>query len=67
MYYPMKQVTNVKQEAYHVLAKLPDTATWDDLMHEIYVRQAIEAGLEDSEADRTIDVREVRAKFGLSR
>ena len=35
----MKQVTNVKQEAYHVLAKLPDTATWDYLMHEIYVRQ----------------------------
>ena len=63
----MKQVTNVKQEEYHVLAKLPDTATWDDLMHEIYVRQAIEAGLEDSQADRTIDVREVRARFGLSR
>ena len=36
-------------------------------MYKIYVRQAIEAGLEDSEAGRTIDVKEVRAKFGLSK
>lgn len=61
------QTTNVKQEAYQLLKKLPENATWDDLMYEIYVRQAIEAGLEDSKAGRTIDVRELRAKFGLSK
>ena len=61
------QTTNVKQEAYRLLEKLPDNATWDDLMYEIYVRQAIEAGLEDSKAGRTIDVKDVRAKFGLSK
>lgn len=59
--------TNIKQEAHHLLEKLPKNATWDDLMYEIYVRQAIEAGLEDSNAGRTIDVRDVRAKFGLSK
>jgi predicted transcriptional regulator len=46
---------------------LPETATWDDLMYEIYVRQAIEAGLSDSQAGRTFEVNEVRAKFGLSK
>ncbi len=61
------QVTNVKQEAYHLVENLSENATWDDLMYEIYVRQAIEAGLEDSKAGRTIDIREVRAKFGLSK
>lgn len=61
------QATNVKEEAYHLLEKLPENATWDDLMYKIYVRQAIEAGLEDSKAGRTIDVRDVRAKFGLSK
>lgn len=61
------QNVNIKQEAYHLLEKLPDGATWDDLMYEIYVRQAIEDGLEDSKADRIIDVKEVRAKFGLSK
>lgn len=59
------QTPNVKQEVYHLLEKLPENATWDDLMYKIYVRQSIEAGLEDSKAGRTIDVKEVRAKFGL--
>lgn len=61
------QATNVKEQTQHLLKKLPDDATWDDLMYEIYVRQAIEAGLEDSKAGRTTDVKEVRAKFGLSK
>ena len=60
------QINNIKKEAYHLLEKLPDNATWDDLMYEIYVRQTIEAGIEDSKANRTIDVKEVRAKFGLT-
>jgi predicted transcriptional regulator len=58
--------TNIKQEAHRLIEQLPETATWDDLMYEIYVRQAIEAGLADSEAGRTLDVKEVRAKFGLA-
>ena len=57
--------TKVKEEATRLIQDLPDNATWDDLMQKIYIRQAIEAGLEDSEAGRTIDVKEVRKKFGL--
>ncbi len=59
--------TNIKEEAYKLIGQLSENATWDDLMYEIYVRQAIEAGLEDSDAGRTKDVKEVRAKFGLSK
>ncbi len=59
--------TSIKQEAHRLVEGLPENATWDDLMHQIYVRQAIEAGLADSEAGRTVDVQEVRARFGLSR
>jgi predicted transcriptional regulator len=44
---------------------MPPKATWDDLMREIYVREAIERGLADSNAGRTKDVKEVRAKYGL--
>ncbi len=58
-------MVNVKEEAKRLIEKLPEGITWDDLMREIYVRQAIEAGLADSEAGRVMDVREVRAKFGL--
>ena len=35
-------------------------------MCEIYVRQAVEAGLADSKAGRATDVLLVRQKFGLS-
>jgi len=63
----MVKSTNIKEKARHLLENLPKNATWDDLMYEIYVRQAIEAGLEDSKAGRTTDVKEVRAKFGLSK
>ena len=56
---------NVKEEAQRLIERLPETITWDDLMHEIYVRQAIEAGLADSEAGRVTDVEQVRENFGL--
>ena len=58
--------TNIKEEAKRLLEKLPDNFTWDDLMHEIYVRQSIEAGLVDSEAGKVVEVSEVRKQFGLS-
>ena len=54
-----------KDEAHRLIDQLPSNATWDDLMHQIYVRKVIERGLEDSQAGRTRDVKEVRAKFGL--
>jgi len=59
------QNNNIKQQALNLLEKLPENATWEDLMYEIYVRQTIEAGIEDSKAGRTINVKEVRSKFGL--
>ena len=57
--------TNIKDEARRLVEKLPENSTWDDLMHEIYVRQAIEAGRADSRAGRTTDVEQLRSRFGL--
>ncbi|MCK5132607.1 MAG: hypothetical protein KAR40_10715 [Candidatus Sabulitectum sp.] len=57
--------TTVKTEAFKMIDQLPDTATWQDLMHRIYVRLAIESGLSDSEAEKTVSVSEIRAKYGL--
>ncbi|BCU13539.1 MULTISPECIES: hypothetical protein [Microcystis] len=59
------EIKNIKQKARNLIDKLPDNSTWDDLMYEIYVRQAIEAGLADSEAEKVISVAEVRTKFKL--
>jgi hypothetical protein len=56
---------NIKDEAHKLVDRLPAGATWEDLMHEIYVREAIEKGLSQSLKNETMDVREVRAKYGL--
>jgi hypothetical protein len=57
---------DIREEAKRLVEKLPSNSTWDDLMHEIYVRQAIESGLEDSRQGRVTDVSTVRQRFGLS-
>lgn len=54
-----------KDEAHRLIDQLPANATWDDLMHEIYIREAIEQGLKDSKTGRTKDVAEIRKKYGL--
>lgn len=56
---------SIKEEARRLVDRLPENSTWEDLMHEIYVHQAIEAGLADSKAGRTTDVEQVRSSFGL--
>ncbi len=60
------EAVKVKDEARRLIERLPEDATWDDLMHEIYVRQAIEAGLEDSREGRVSDIEAVRERLGLS-
>jgi predicted transcriptional regulator len=59
------ELEGIKKEAHLLLENLPDSATWEDLMYRVYVREAIEAGLKDSEEGRTEDVNEVRKRFGL--
>jgi predicted transcriptional regulator len=61
------QTSNIREEAQDLLRDIPDDATWDDVMYRIYVRQAIEAGIRDSDAGRTIDVEQVRTRFGLEK
>ena len=54
------------KSALHLLADtLPDNATWDDVMYRVCVRQAVDAGLQDSAEGRLVDVAEVRRQFGL--
>ena len=54
-----------KEEAHKLVDQLPENASWDDLMQEIYVRETIERGLKDSKAGRTKEVKEIRNKYGL--
>jgi hypothetical protein len=35
----------VKEEAKRLIDELPDSATWDDVMYAVYVRDTFERGL----------------------
>ena len=58
-------MASIREKARRLIEDLPDNATWEDLMREIYVYKAIEAGVADSDEGRTIPVEEVRKRFGL--
>jgi DNA-binding transcriptional regulator YiaG len=55
-----------KEEAHKIIDQLPPDATWDDLMYKIYMRVALEKGLNDSYLGKTKDVKEIRKKYNLS-
>ena len=55
----------IKDEARKIIDRMPANATWEDLMHEIYVRETIERGLAESDAGQTMSVKEIRAEYGL--
>ncbi len=54
-----------KETAHRLVDELPSTATWDDLMRSIYVRQAIDKGLDDRANGRVKEVREIRTLYKL--
>ncbi len=53
----------VKEEAKKLIESLPDDATWDDLMYQIYVRTKIEEGLAADEAGDVVPQEEVEKRF----
>jgi hypothetical protein len=61
----MPETESIKAEARRLVEHLPEDATWDDLLYQVYVRQSIEAGLKDCREGRTIPVSEVRRRLGL--
>ena len=54
---------SVKEMARVLIERLPDTATFDDLMYELYVRQKIEAGLKAVNEGRTLSHDEARKRL----
>lgn len=51
----MAAAPDVRPDAKRLVDQLPPSASWDDLAHEIYLRQPIEQGVADADAGRTVD------------
>ncbi len=56
----------VKEEAKKLIDKLPEQATWDDIMYEFYVKKKLAVALKAAEEGHVVSHEEVRKKL-LSR
>ncbi|MFH1264840.1 MAG: hypothetical protein ABIK89_03890 [Planctomycetota bacterium] len=52
-----------KEEAIKLLDRIPDNATWDDIMYQFYVRKKVESAIESVEAGDVLSHEEVKRKF----
>jgi len=56
-------MATTKKQALEMIKKLPERATWDDIMYEIYVRKKIEAGIKAGDEGRVVPHEEVKKRF----
>lgn len=54
---------NAKESAQHIINQLPEQASWNDIMYELYVKQKIEAGIKAADEGRTIPHEQVKARI----
>ncbi|MBM2836502.1 MAG: hypothetical protein HW409_691 [candidate division NC10 bacterium] len=54
---------SAKKQAIDMIRKLPDKATWDDIMYEIYVRRKITGGIEAADEGKVVSHEEVKKRF----
>jgi hypothetical protein len=53
----------MKKAALQVIESLPDNATWDDLMYELYARQKIGAGIQAADEGLVIAHKDVKKRL----
>ena len=51
--------SNTKQEALKLIERLPDDASLEDIMYELYFRQRVDRGLRELEESETVPHDEV--------
>lgn len=60
------QQPSIKVAASLIVRDLPESASWEDLMYQIFVRQKIDRGLADLQAGRKHEHKAIRQEFGLA-
>jgi hypothetical protein len=50
----MESTSSTKQVALELIQRLPDDVTLEDIMYELYFRQAIDQGLKEAEEGKVV-------------
>ncbi len=53
----------IKTEAKKIINRLPENATWDDLLHELYIMKKIELALDAVSQGKTISHEEAKKRL----
>lgn len=53
----------VKEEAKRLIDSMPEQATWDDIMYELYVKTKLTVALKAAEEGRVTPHEEVKKRF----
>ena len=53
----------IKNEAKKLIDKLPDEASWDDIMYEFYVKKKLSLALQAAEAGEVVSHEEAKKRL----
>ncbi len=56
-------MSGVKEEALKLIDGLPEEASWDDVIYQMYVRKKIAKGIEAADEGRVVAHDEVKRQF----
>jgi len=55
--------TTVREQARIIIDSLPESAGWEDVMYELYVREKIDRSLQAEQAGQIIDHETIKNKY----
>jgi hypothetical protein len=53
----------IKEEAKKLIDRLPDQATWDDILYEFYVKQKLAAAMKAAEEGRVVSHKDAKKRL----
>lgn len=56
-------MSTAKDEAIETISRLPEEASWDEIMYKIYVKRKIDEGIKAADEGRTVPHEEVKELF----
>ncbi|MGF7186467.1 putative transcriptional regulator [Desulfitispora alkaliphila] len=58
-------MNEIKEEAKKLIDRLPDQATWDDIMYQMYVKKKLDVSLKAAEDGEVVSHEEVKRRLLL--
>ena len=61
----LSTMSTTKEEAINLITRLPDEASWDDIMYQMYAKKKIEMGTKAADEGRVVPHEDVKRMFSV--